>query len=110
MTAYPPRIARCANVVEYPDLTAAPCAGLLHFAPGDPQAQCDTCGAWCGAGVTDYLNDLRTQLLAVITDKRHRAIVFRDLGQVPVGSVGYFSPSERDALRTKHGCCHEGQR
>lgn len=45
------RRARCANKIE-PD--GRPCPGALLFYPGDPQAQCSNCGAWCGAMVADY--------------------------------------------------------
>lgn len=46
------------------------------------------------SGVADYISDLRAQVLAAVDRKQHQAIVFHDLDEVPVGSVGYFSPSE----------------
>jgi hypothetical protein len=50
------RIARCTNNIEQSDLSAVRCAGHLRFTAADAQAKCDTCGAWCGAGVADYVD------------------------------------------------------
>ena len=50
------RVARCTNVIEHPDLTATPCPGGLYFKPGDVQARCYECGAWCGSQVADYIS------------------------------------------------------
>ncbi|MGI8306986.1 hypothetical protein [Saccharopolyspora hattusasensis] len=104
------RVARCTNVIEHNDLTAAPCTGLLRFTPDDVQAKCDTCGAWCGSLVADYISDLHARLLAVIGDKAHQTITFRDLDEVPVGSIGYLSPGGRQVHRDEKGWFHDGRR
>ena len=47
------RIARCSNYREDLD---RPCTGGLFFKPGDVQARCFECGAWCGSQVADYIS------------------------------------------------------
>lgn len=46
-------VARCHNYREDLD---RPCTGFLHFGAGDLQARCDTCFAWCGHMVADYID------------------------------------------------------
>jgi hypothetical protein len=48
-------------------------------------------------------SDLRSRLLAAIQNPQHKAILFRNLDEVPVGSTGYLSPSGRSAAREPHG-------
>ena len=47
--------------------------------------------------------DFWSRLLAVIQSPEHKAILFRDLDKVPVGSIGYLSPSGRSAARGPYG-------
>lgn len=110
MAAKHVRVARCDNVIERSDFTASPCTGLLRFAPGDVQAKCDACGGWCGHLVADYISDLHVRLLDAIRDTGHRVVRFHDLDEVPVGSVGYFSPSGQHVFRDERGWLHDGRR
>ncbi|WP_026820028.1 hypothetical protein [Arthrobacter castelli] len=52
--------------------------------------------------------DLRARLRAVIDDKKHQAIVFPNLDEVRVGSVGYFTPGGIDARRLSSGWIADG--
>lgn len=46
---------------------------------------------------------LADRLAAVVAGTAHRAVCFRDLSEVPIGSLGYFSPSGTDAVRSANG-------
>jgi hypothetical protein len=75
------RTARCDNVIEPTDTFTSldgeyRCAGILRFADGDLQAACDTCGAWCGYLVADYIDDGWSDPLREATQTIRR---FRDL-------------------------------
>lgn len=54
--------------------------------------------------------DLRSRLLAAIADKSHRAITFRNLNDVPIGSTGYLSPSGHSVIRDAVGWRFDGRR
>ena len=53
LTSVNVRVARCTKYREDLD---QPCTGGLFFKPGDGQAQCFECGAWCGSQVADYID------------------------------------------------------
>lgn len=59
-----PRLAACTHQIEQADLTVALCSGFLLFSPGDRQARCNVCRAWCGAHVANYLSDLHSPTVA----------------------------------------------
>lgn len=63
-----------------------------------------------GPASTARVSGLGAQLLAVISGEGHRAVVFHDLDEVPVGSAGYFTPGGRSALRDEKGWIHDGRR
>ena len=54
--------------------------------------------------------DLRSRLLAAIADKSYRAITVRNLEDVPIGSVGYLSPSGHRVMRDAVGWLFDGRR
>lgn len=93
-----PRTARCNNQIEHADLSASRCLGLLVFNPDDVQARCDSCRAFCGAGVADYISDLQAAVLGVLRDRPHKLVIFKDLDDVPLGSSGYLTSYGRTSV------------
>ncbi len=47
-------IAACGNTHWNEDGADDGCPGELRFRWGMTQAECDTCGAWCGIAVADW--------------------------------------------------------
>ncbi|MFI9629272.1 hypothetical protein [Streptomyces sp. NPDC052042] len=52
--------------------------------------------------------DFRSRARAAVAAKSHRAIVFDDIAEVSVGSTGYFTPSQRNAVCTAAGWFSDG--
>lgn len=78
---------REANCTNYREDQDRPCTGTLRFHLGDPQAACDTCGAWCGWLVADYRPYDRTPTTAHST-----------------GAGQPWSDDAKDALRHARAC------
>lgn len=49
------KVAMCTNTFWKDDGTPMACEGALYFKPGDVQAKCVECGAWCGSMVAKYV-------------------------------------------------------